>query len=113
MIPLFRIPRPLVEETHYYAFGLTMSGISSKAMKTNYAENKYQFVSKEKQSKEFSDGGSLETYDFGSRFYDPQIARWHIPDLHASKYLDVTPYSYVFNNPMVLIDPRWKRRYIV
>src|SRR5579863_5703067 len=34
---------PITEETHYYQFGLTMAGISDKALKTQYLENKYRW----------------------------------------------------------------------
>jgi len=90
----------------YYPFGLTMAGISDKALKTPYAENKYRFNGgSELQNKEFSDGSGIETYDAAFRMYDPQIGRfWQIDPL-ADVNENSSPYSFVGDNPIKYNDP--------
>ena len=83
-----------------------MAGISDKALKTNYAENKSRYNDgNELQNKEFTDGSGLETYDATFRMYDPQIGRfWQIDPL-AEASDNWSPYAYAQDNPVFYNDP--------
>ena len=47
----------------------------------------------------------MEGYDYGARFYDPQIGRWHVVDPLAHIQPDKTPNHFSSNNPINRIDP--------
>jgi RHS repeat-associated protein len=76
-----------------------MSGISDKALKSNYAENKYRFA-----GQLYDDDLDWDTYQFRFRTQDPQLGRFSQVDPLASKYVYNTPYAYAENRPIDGID---------
>ncbi|HEY5370692.1 MAG TPA: RHS repeat-associated core domain-containing protein [Hanamia sp.] len=83
-----------------------MAGISDKALKPNYTENKYRYNGgTELQNKEFSDGTGLEFYDANARIYDPQIGRFGGIDALSSTTLGLSPYQFAYNDPTLFNDP--------
>ncbi len=91
---------PLLEENHYYPFGLKMHSVSDNALKDKQAANKFKYNYKELQSGEFTDASGLEEYDFGFRFYDCQIGRWNVIDPMINSSKNWSGYCYGSDNPI-------------
>lgn len=96
---------PILEETHYYPFGLMMSGISSKALSFGNPANKKKFNGVELSRKDFSDGSGLEIYETTYRSYDPQIGRFHQIDALSELNFNWSTYAFAQNNPILFSDP--------
>jgi RHS repeat-associated protein len=88
----------IVQTNHFYPFGANMEGTWNGSFPE--AKNKYQF-----NGKELNSDFGLEWNDFGTRFYDPSVARWLSVDPLSEKMNRHSPYNYTFNNPVRFIDP--------
>jgi RHS repeat-associated protein len=92
---------PLLEEDHYYPFGLLMSGISDRALKQNYAENKYRY-----NGIEYDSSFAVDEYEAHYRDLDPQLARWWQIDPEADKEREaLSPYASMSDDPIFKTDP--------
>jgi RHS repeat-associated protein len=91
---------PLLEETHYYPFGLTMAGISRNALKgAMYPENRKLY-----NGIDFSQDLDLQQYDAFYRTLDPQIGRWRQIDPKIDNMEAWSPYASNFDNPIRYSD---------
>jgi len=88
---------PLLEETHYYPFGLTMAGISSKALGLGEPGNKKKFQFYE-QNADFG----LCTYEAFYRTIDPQTGRWW--QIDPKPEVSIGLYNSLKNNPLRFTD---------
>lgn len=116
-------PSEILQENHYYPFGLNMDGPWAAQYQLEETDqngngildpvldeegnpivdqtqlNRYQY-----NGKELTTDLGLNWNDYGARWYDPAIARWNAVDPLAEKYYSFTPYHYTANNPIRFID---------
>jgi RHS repeat-associated protein len=91
---------PVLEENHYYPFGLTMAGISDKALKTQYVENKYKY-----NGIEYDSTFGIDEYEAHYRDLDPQTGRWWQIDPQTEGYEYISPYASMYDDPPAKSDP--------
>lgn len=92
----------IIEEDHYYSFGLKAAAISSKKLGNAFEgtlKNNYLY-----SDNELNDDGGLNWYDYGHRDYDPQIGRFLQIDPLTDEQPIVSPYQYAFNDPIANTD---------
>ena len=114
----------ILQESHYYPFGAQIEGLSKlydPPGSVPNASNGYVYVDensptfieyrqythdlKRYNGKEFNRELGLNWYDYGARWYDPVIGRWNAVDPLAEEYYRWSPFNYVLNNPLRLVDP--------
>jgi len=99
----------VVSYDDYDAWGLILNGRSMTAQAN--LPNKFT-------GKELDEEAGLGWYYFGARYYDPVIGRWGSVDPILSEasqtflidrdIFGFSPYSYVFNNPVIVVDEEGK-----
>ncbi len=86
----------ITDANDYYPFGMnhlkTGNALFGQGTYKNYKYN----------GKELQETGM---YDYGARFYMPDIGRWGVIDPLAEKSTRFSPYNYAVNNPIRFIDP--------
>jgi RHS repeat-associated protein len=78
----------VLQENHYYAFGMAFEGAWLQNDATA-RDNKYQY-----NGKEFNDDFGLNWNDYGARWYDAAIGRFTTKDRFSEKYTNFSPYQY-------------------
>ncbi|MDR3023195.1 DUF6443 domain-containing protein [Chryseobacterium sp.] len=87
----------VIDANNYYPFGLKHQ--ESPIVPVPFAGVPYNY---KYNGKELQETGM---YDYGARFYMPDMGRWGVVDPLAEKMTRHSPYNYAFNNPIRFIDP--------
>ncbi|WPR73734.1 RHS repeat-associated core domain-containing protein [Algoriphagus sp. NG3] len=93
----------VVQETHYDPWGIELKGLGFQY--AGIKANKYLY-----NGKELIEDNGIQYYDFGARMYDATIGRWGVVDPLAGhpNQLGMSPYSAMWNNPIIFNDPDGK-----
>lgn len=105
----------IIEENHYYPFGLKHSGYNSDKMMYSKEGSTLRirpvpplFVTsydKKFNGKSWETELGLNIYDFDARGYMPDIVRTFQQDPLAEMFYDFSPQSFLNNNPLCFVDP--------
>jgi len=87
----------VLQTSDYYPFGLQIAAGSYQKQTT--LDNDYLY-----NGKELQDEHNLGWLDYGARMYMPEIGRFIRQDRFSEEYLNVTPYQYAANNPLLFVD---------
>src|SRR5690606_2499895 len=88
----------VVEARDYYPFGLQMPG---RVYVEHWAETREGYTGHELDAE-------TGMYYAGARYYMPALGRWTSVDPLADEFPSWSPYNYVMNNPLSLVDPTGK-----
>ena len=86
----------ITDANDYYPFGMN----HLKTGNAFFGQGSYK--SYKYNGKELQETGM---YDYGARFYMPDIGRWGVKDPLMEMYYEYSPYNYAANNPIKYIDP--------
>ena len=86
----------LAQATDYYPFGKSFEN-------NNVTKNRYLYNGKELQDQVIG-GTPFGWYDYGARFYDPELGVFHTMDPLAERFSFQSPFAYAANNPIIYID---------
>jgi RHS repeat-associated protein len=89
----------ILQDESYYPFGISFGESLAYNNTDNSPANKYLYNGKEKQM-DFD----LNWYDYGARFYDARLGRFHTIDPLGEKYNFQSILVYGANNPIKNID---------
>jgi RHS repeat-associated protein len=91
-------PGVILEETHYYPFGLKMHGICNESIDAITVSNNKKF-----NNFEFEYHLDVNWGEALYRTYDPQLGRWLQADPRPT--ITLSPYSAMANSPILYSDP--------
>lgn len=83
---------------NYYPYG----GLMANSTGWNTQRFKYN-------GKEFDRMHGLDWYDYGARWMDASIGRWHSVDPLCEKYYNLSPYLCCLGDPINKFDPDGKK----
>ena len=86
------------QKNHSYPYGMPMDA-STSASSQPYKYN----------GKELVRSAGLNWLDYGARWHDPILGRWHSMDSRCEDYYSISPYVYCLDNPINHFDPDGNR----